>query len=155
MKIDTIKKKAEIALSQLEKMNDKYTDYIKAVGQKLFSIPLDKLPGDELVQYGLKLSGVYTYLLNISAKKRAERDFFEQLYDEAYNDAYLEYKGEDNVTNARVKAQRDCSDIKKVVIIKDYEKNDLENLIKACERLTSFIQSAMRVKEGERFKSYD
>ena len=155
MKIDTIKKKAEIALSQLEKMNDKYIDYIKAVGKKLFSIPLDKLPGDQLAQYGLKLSGVYAYLLNISAKKRAERDFYEQLYDEAYNDAYLEYKGEENVTNARAKAQRDCSDIQKVVIAKDYEKNDLENLIKACERLTSFIQSAMRVKEGERFKSYD
>ena len=155
MLIDVVKKKAEIALSQLEKMNDKYTDYIKAVGQKLFSIPLDKLSGDQLAQYGLKLSGVYAYLLNISAKKRAERDFFEQLYDEAYNDAYLEYKGEENVTNARVKAQRDCSDIQKVVIAKDYEKNDLENLIKACERLTSFIQSAMRVKEGERFKSYD
>ena len=155
MKPETAKKKAEIALSQLEKMNDKYTDYIKAVGQKLFSIPLDELSGDQLAQYGLKLSGVYTYLLNISAKKRAERDFYEQLYDEAYNDAYLEYKGEENVTNARAKAQRDCSDIQKVVIAKDYEKNDLENLIKACERLTSFIQSAMRVKEGERFKSYD
>jgi len=35
MLIDVTKKKAEIAISQLEKMNDKYTDYIKAVGKKL------------------------------------------------------------------------------------------------------------------------
>ncbi len=156
MKIDTIKKKAELALDQLEKMDDKYTQYIKKVAKNLFDTSLDSLSADQLAEYGTKLSGVYTYLLNKSAKKRAERDTYEQLYDEAYNDAYLDYKSNDNnVTDARAKAQRDCSDIQKVITAKNFEKNDIENLIKACERLTSFIQSALKLKSEEKYKSYD
>jgi len=156
MKIETAKKKAKLSLEQLDKMEDKYTKYVKSTASSLFNKGLDSISADQLAEYGTKLSGVYAYLLNKSAEKRAERDTYEQLYDEAYNDAYLEYKSNDNnVTDARAKAQRDCADIKKVVVAKNYEKNDIENLIRACERLTSFIQSAIKVKEEEKYKNYD
>jgi len=133
--------------------NDQMVDYVFKVGKDLFSINLDKTGHQWLLQTGGRLAGAYSYLGNKVSQKRAERDLCEQRVDELINTKTVEnyHNGDEKITLARAQAKRDLAELKEVVILKDNEKNNYENIANACEKMISFIQSAIKVKEGERF----
>lgn len=158
MNIETYKKKAKAQMKQLEEYEDKYTEYVMKIGKTLFEKELDQLSGDYLSEIGIKLTGIGAYLGNkISPRKRAERDTYEQLYDEAYNNEYLSQKNisGNNTTDSRSIAKQNTADLKRLVISKEYEKNQIENIIRAIERMTSFIQSCLKIKDNEKYGNYE
>ena len=134
---------------------DVMVDFVFLIGKELFETPLDKMSGDLLVSKGGKLAGAFAYLGQKTSKVRAERDIYEQKLDELYNEKVVEgyADADEKITLAKSMAKRDVAELKELVIMKEYEKNNYESIANACQTLIFFIQSALRTKEGERFIS--
>lgn len=150
--------KTETAMAKIQEVadfrKDEMVDYVFKIGDWLFQNDLDIIGEASLVKTGGKLTGVYAYLGNKSARARAERDVFEQKRDEVFNDLVIEkYPDSNKIMLARAEAKSETAELEEFIISKELDKNNFENLMNAVDKMTSFIQSAIKVKEGERFKS--
>jgi len=151
--------KCEAALAQIKdiaqfRAEDKMVDYVFLVGRKLFDVPLDKQNLDEMIRTGGKLTGAYVYLGQKSARARAERDVYTQKLDEVEKERLLALMHSGvKVTEARAAVAGEVVQLADFVLEKDVVKNQWENITDANEKMVSFIQSAIRVKEGERYQS--
>ncbi|MDF1498543.1 MAG: hypothetical protein P1P85_04295 [Patescibacteria group bacterium] len=120
----------------------------------MFEHPLDQQGEQWLVKTGGKLTGVFAYLGQMSSRARAERDIYEQKRDEVSGELMLKYLDDKyKVTEARANVKSDMVEIEQLINQKEAEKNQWENIVLACDKMVTFIQSALRVKQGERFKS--
>lgn len=151
--------KVEVAMQRVKSIeqfrgSDTMVDYVFKVGRELFDTPLDQQDVAKLIRTGGRLTGVYVYLGQRSAHARAERDVYEQKKDEVEKEMLLvQLNSGTKVTEARAKVAGDVADLSQFVIEKDVAKNQWENITDAVEKMVSFIQSAIKVKEGERFQS--
>ena len=157
--IEKFKKRSEEAMSNIKNLDefrasDTMVDFVFIIGKQLFENPLDKQGEDWLVKTGGKLTGAFAYLGQMSTRARAERDVYEQKRDEMTSELMLKYlDSKYKVTEARAKVKSEMVEIEQLINEKEAEKNQWENIVVACDRMTSFLQSALKVKQGERFKS--
>ena len=158
--VKMFREKCELALAQIPDLDsfrasDPMVDYVFKIGADLFKRPLDTIQEGELVRTGGKLTGAYVYLGQKSVRARAVKDVYEQKLDETEKELTLTYYAEDEqkITHSRAKAKVEVGELQQFVIQKNAEKNQWENITMACDKMVSFIQSAIKVKEGERFKS--
>ena len=129
-------------------------DFVFKIGHVLFDTPLDRQNTDQLIRDGGKLTGAYVYLGQQSSYARAQRDIYAQKASEMEKERLLELiEGGTKVTEARSKVAAEMSELQEFVIQFDAAKNQWENITEATEKMVSFIQSAIKVKEGERYHS--
>jgi len=151
--------KCETALAKVNNLQqfreaDAMVDYVFKVGRELFDTPLDKQNTDRLIRTGGKLTGAYVYLGQKSSYARAQRDVYAQKASEMEKERLLELlRDGEKVTEARSKVAFEMTELQEYVIQMDVAKNQWENITEAVEKMVSFIQSAIKVKEGERFQS--
>lgn len=154
------REKCEIALAKIKSVeafrgSDTMVEYVFATGRSLFDKPLDQHTPDGLIRIGGKLTGAYAYLGQMSARARAERDVYEQKADEVEKELVLAYvHGKQyKVTEAKARASAEMTELQEFVIQKDAEKNQWESITNATQTMIMFIQSAIRVREGEKYQS--
>jgi len=136
-------------------VQDPMFDYVIKSAQRLFEHgKLDNVPEHKLIQTGGKLLGAYTYLGAKSVQLRAERDIYRQKMEEVEREKSLEYyENSEKITLARTQAKAEVAELEELVIQKETEKNNYEHAVTACEKMLGFIQSTIKVKQGERFAS--
>jgi hypothetical protein len=148
---------ARIKNLQQFRAEDDMVDYVFKIGRELFQTELDKMDPNHLIEIGGKLTAVYAYLGNKAAYARAQRDVYAQKRDEVASqiatDLYAD--SESKITLAKAKAKLRVTEIDELVTIMEHEKNNYENLLRATEKMTSFIQSAIRVRTNETFRGRD
>lgn len=155
----SFQKKCDAAMSKIGNVkdfraSDAMVDFVFNVGRQLFDVPLDKQDNDWLLRHGGKLTGAYVYLGQKSAYARARRDVYAQQLSETEKKKLLGLLHAGiKVTEARAAVAGEISELNTFVVQADIEKNQWENITEAVERMTSFIQSAIRLKDGERFHS--
>lgn len=153
------RKRCEDALSKVNNIqefrdDDAMVNYVFMVGKNLFDKPLDLMSTDHMLRTGGRLSGVYVYFGQKSARARAERDVYAQKASELEKERLLALMGKGiKVTEARSMVAAELVELHELVIVKNIEKNRWENITEAVEKMVSFIQSAIKVKEGERYQS--
>lgn len=153
--------KVEKAMAKINNLDefrklDSMVNFVFDVGHTLFDKELDTVGTDWLIRYGGRLTGAYAYLGQKAAYVRAERDVYEQKASEVEKELMLDKLAENTgyrVTQARAEISAEISELKDLVIAKEAEKNQWENTKEACNVMVSFMQSAIKTKEGERFKS--
>lgn len=134
--------------------SDSMVDYVVTVGRSLFDTPLDQHSTDSLLRIGGKLTGAFAYLGQQAARARAERDVYEQKAKEVEKALVLQYVGHQyKVTEAKARASEEMVDIQELVIAKEAEKNQWEAIVTATQTMIMFIQSAIKVKENERYST--
>lgn len=149
--------KCETALANINNLQqfrdeDSMVDYVVSTGRSLFDHPLDQHTPDSLLRIGGKLTGAYAYLGQLAARARAERDVYEQKADETEKELVLKYVGDKyKVTQAKAMASAEMQELAEFVIQKDAAKNQWEAIANACQTMIMFIQSAIRVKDGEKY----
>lgn len=162
MEINAVKlfrEKCEVAMAKVQtieefRATDPMVDFVFKVGRELFDRPLDQQSPDRLLQLGGKLVGAFPYLGQMSARARAERDIYSQKLDETEKEIMIKLLDSDyKVTQARAEVAIEVMPIKDIVTFKEAQKNQWENITEACQSMVMFCQSALRVKEGERFSS--
>jgi len=150
--------KTEASLTRIKKLEEfrqnKMINEVLVAANELFHNDLDKQSTPWLIKKGGQLTGIYAYLGNLSANARAKRDIFEQKRDEVINQFIVDSTSE-KITFARSQAKVDVAELDDFVIEAEHDKNNFENLLNATDKMISFIQSAIKVKEGERFRSRD
>lgn len=152
------RKKTERSLSRIQqpedfRQSDKQIDWVFKVAEFLFEKDLDQYNEAWLVRHGGRLTAVYAYLGNYASRARAERDVYEQKRDEVLGELMLELlDGDYKVTEARSRAKVEVAEIDDLVVEKEMEKNNYEHLLNAIDKLVSFMQSAIRVRESERYR---
>lgn len=157
--VKDFKKKTEAAMAKIQNYQqfeemDRMVKFVMDTGRVLFEKNLDQMSPEWLVRQGGKLSGVFGYIGQKASYARAERDVYEQKSSEVEKELILGYlDGEYKVTQARAKVALEMEELKEFVIQKDAEKNAWENIQEACDKMISFVQSAIKVKENERFNS--
>lgn len=158
----TYRQQAEEAISEIKTLDEfraqeREIDFVFKVAEKLFSTDLDILDEGWLLRHGGRLTGVYAWLGNKSARARAERDVYAQKLEEVESrlTAALLANGEYKVTEARARVKIETADLASVVTIKNMEKNNYEHLLTATDRMVSFIQTALATKRAEQYKSRD
>lgn len=154
------RRKTQKAMAKIEsldefKASDAMVKYVFDIGRSMFDTDLDRLAEPWLIKTGGRLTGVYAYLGNRAARARAERDVYLQKSEEVEAELMVEYlkDGEYKVTGARAQIKVECTELREFVTLKELEKNNFENLLNATDKMVSFIQSAIRVKEAERYKT--
>lgn len=156
--LKTFQDKSQKALEGIKKPDefrdsDRYIKYIFEIGEWLFTRDLDNTGEGSLLRIGGRLTGAYAYLGNMAAQARAERDVYEQKRDEVLSSLVLDkLDGDYKVTEARALAKAECSELDDLVVRKELEKNNYENLMSACDKMISFIQTAISLKKAERFR---
>jgi len=156
--VRVFQEKTQKALAKIESLDefresDEMIDYVFKVGGWLFSEDLDALGEPLLVRTGGRLTGVYAYLGNKASRARGERDVFEQKREEVVSELMLEFLDSDyKVTEARARAKNQVAELDDLVAFKEVQKNNYENILNATDKMISFIQSAIRVKESERYR---
>lgn len=134
--------------------SDTMVDYVFKIGRELFDTPLDQHNTGKLIRDGGRLTGVYAYLGQQSAYARAQRDVFQQKATEVEKERLIAHmRAGTKITEARAKVQLEITELNELVIEKEIGKNQWENITDAVEKMVSFIQSAIKVKEGERFQN--
>lgn len=157
--VELFKAKCETAMNKISKLeefrqSDPMVDFVFKVGRELFDTPLDRQSPDKLLHYGGKLVGAYPYLGQKSSYARAERDVYEAKLKETEKELFLTMvDGKYKVTEIKARVSAEVEIISEFVLQKEAEKNQWENITEACQAMFSFCQSALRVKEGERFSS--
>lgn len=157
--VELFRAKCETAMSKIQKLDefrasDPMVDFVFKVGRELFETPLDRQTPDRLLHYGGKLVGAYPYLGQKSSYARAERDVYENKLKEVEKELFLNYvDGKYKVTEIKARISAEVSIVSEFVLQKEAEKNQWENMTEACQAMFSFCQSALRVKEGEKFSS--
>lgn len=153
--------KVGVAMASITNLNefresDKIVDYVFKMGREIFDNNLDQKTPDYMLRIGGKLSGAYGYIAQKSAYARAERDVYEQKCEEVEKELTLTYLAENNkykVTEVRARVMSDVSDLRDLVIAKEAEKNQWEGIANACDKMISFLQSGIKVKENEKYQS--
>jgi hypothetical protein len=160
--LETYKNKIDLTIAKIGtiedfRKSDIMIDYIFETGRKLFEKPLDQWTAENLVAVGGRLSGVYGYLGQKSSRARTERDIFEQKLDEILNERTVNNYSlmDDKITLARAQAKIEVAELKELVILKELEKNNWENITDACQTMIMFIQSTLKIKQAERFINKD
>lgn len=157
--VELFKAKCETALAKIQNLqefreSDPMVDFVFKTGRELFEIPLDRQTPDRLLMNGGKLVGAYPYLGQKMSRARAERDVYEHKLKEVEKELFLTYvDGKYKVTEIKARVSAEVAVISEYVLQKEAEKNQWENITDACQAMFSFCQSALRVKEGERFSS--
>lgn len=158
--VTMFRRKTQKAMAKIEsldefKASDAMVKYVFDIGRSMFDTDLDRLAEPWLIKTGGRLTGVYAYLGNRASRARAERDVYLQKSEEVEAELMVEYlqDGEYKVTGARAQIKVECAELREFVTLKELEKNNFENLLAATDKMVSFIQSAIKVKEAERFKS--
>lgn len=157
--VKILKGKCEKTLGKIETLAemraaDKMVDYVYTVGRNMFDKPLDQLGVEELLAIGGKLTGIYAYFGNRCAYSRAERDVYEQKLAEMTKELALDYyEDTKKITHAKAKAELEVSELADFVVLKEFGKNNWENLTDAVKTMIMFVQSTIKVKEGERFSN--
>lgn len=150
--------KTEASLSRIKNQQDfrqdKMVNAVFVSAHELFSTKLDQASTAWLLNRGGQLTGIYAYLGNLSADARAKRDIFEQKRDEVMSE-FIVNSQDTKITRARSQAKLDVAELDDFVIEAEHDKNNLENLLNATERMIGFIQSAIKTKDGDRFRSRD
>jgi len=133
---------------------DKMIDYVFKIGREMFEQKLDNMSSEWMLNTGGKLVAIYAYLGNLASYARAKRDVAEQRKEEIMSEFSLDhYSDTEKITVARAKAKVAVKELDEEAIIAEHEKNNLENLMSATEKMVAFLQSAIKVKEGERFSA--
>ena len=151
--------KTKIALSKIKNLNefredDKMVDEVFKIGRFLYDEDLDRVAEQTLVRLGGRLTGIYAYLGNIASRARAERDIAENIKDEMLAQKAVDLYGDtEKITMAKAQAKVAVIDLENDVIAKEQAKNNYENLMNACDKMIGFIQSALKVKLGEKYKT--
>lgn len=132
---------------------DKMVDEVYRVSREIFDKDLDTMALPFLISNGGRLASIRAYLGNKYARARAERDFLEQKKDEVLNRLTAEYYGEseNKITLARSRAKQETADIEELIVISEFEKKSMEELLNSLDRLIGFIQSAIKVKQSDNF----
>ncbi len=158
--VRTYREKCAAAMANIDdldgfRQSDEMVDFVFKVGRSLFDTPLDTMNTDQLIRTGGKLTGAYAYLGQKSARARAERDVYEQKADEVEKELVLEFvRGKQyKVTEAKARASAEISELQELVTLKDASKNHWENITNATSTMIMFIQSAIKVKENERYST--
>lgn len=157
--VRNFRRKTELALSRIQDIEafreaDTMVEYVFATGKKLFEIELDKHTTDSLLRTGGKLTGAYVYFGQKYAHARAIRDVYSQKASETEKELLLEKIQEGvKVTEARSEVASEVSEVMDLVNMADAAKNQWENITEATEKMVSFIQSAIKVKQAEHFQS--
>lgn len=158
----TYRLKTEMAMMRIKNLQqfraeDEMVDYVYKTGHTLFQTDLDKIDPNKLIEIGGKLTAIYAYLGNKAAYARAQRDVYAQKRDEVSSRLALDLysDSESKITLAKAKAKLQVTEIEEVVTIMEHEKSNYENLLKAVDKMTSFIQSALRIKSNETFRGRD
>lgn len=134
--------------------SDPMVDLVFKIGRELFERPLDVQDEGWLLRTGGKLTGAYSYIGQKASYARAERDVYEQKREEIMSDMMLKYLDTDyKVTEARAEAKILLREIDDLIVAKEAEKNQWENILHATDKMTSFIQSTLKIKDTERFHS--
>lgn len=158
--VKTFREKTQIAMARIKTLDafretDSMVDLVFTTGRRLFSEPLDKMSVGNLLTTGGKLTGAYAYLGQMSARARAERDVYRQKLDEVEKELMMEHlrDGKYKVTQARAQISQQVTEIQELVNLKEAEKNQWENVTEATSTMIMFIQSAIKVKENEKFSA--
>lgn len=157
--VTMFKEKCEESMARIKNLqqfrdSDKMVDEVFKIGRWLFDTDLDLVAETTLVTIGGKLTGIYAYLGNITARARAERDVWEQKKDEVVAEKSLkQYANSGKITLAKQYAKLAASELETLVIEKEYDKNNYEALLSATDRMLSFIQSALRIKGSEKYRT--
>lgn len=158
--VRTFREKTQIAMARIKTLDafretDTMVDLVFTLGRRLFSEPLDKMNVGNLLTMGGKLTGAYAYLGQMSARARAERDVYRQKLDEVEKELMLDHlrDGKYKVTQARAHIAKEVTEIQELVNLKEAEKNQWENVTEATSTMIMFIQSAIKVKENEKFSA--
>ena len=152
--------KCESAMAKIDnykdwEKNEEMVHEVMEAGRTLFQKPLDKMSPDTLLRIGGRLIGSFGYLGQRSAYARAERDVYEAKLGETEKELILKYLANTDykVTEARAKVAGDVEELKEFVIQKETAKNQWESITNACSVMAMFCQSALKVKENERYAS--
>lgn len=153
---DSFQEKIEATLKKLKPMEefrqDEMVNYVLSVARNMFIKPLDQLNPGSLVQMGGKLAGAHAYLAQIESRLDAESRVYEQKFEEMRIELELRhYKDNNKITYARSMAKNELNELAEMVILKKAERDNFHYVVSAAERLVGFIQSAIKVKEAERF----
>ena len=158
--VKTFREKTQIAMARIKSLDafresDPMVDLVFATGRRLFQEPLDRMSVGNLLTTGGKLTGAYAYLGQMSARARAERDVYRQKLDEVEKELMMEHlkDGKYKVTQARAQISQQVAEIQELVNLKEAEKNQWENVTEATNTMIMFIQSAIKVKENEKFSA--
>ncbi len=151
--------KTELAMARIKDLkqfreSDTMVDFVFKIGREMFDKDLDTMDTAWLINTGGKLTAIYAYLGNKASYARAQRDVYEQKRDEVSARISLEeYPDTEKITVAKAKAKLQVTELDEMVTIAESEKNNMENLMWATDKMVGFLQSAIKVKEGERFRS--
>jgi hypothetical protein len=144
-----------LKVKTLQQLRDEDTmiDEVFIISREIFDKDLDRMNLNELVSKGGTLASIYGYLGNKYARIRAERDVAEQKRDEIFGDLTISLyeKAEGKITLAKELARKEMPEIEEDLVIKEYEKKNFEQLLSSVDRLIGFIQSAIKVKQAERY----
>lgn len=157
--IQIFKEKCEESMSQIKDLkqfreSDKMVDEVFKTGRWLFDTDLDVVGEATLVTLGGRLTGIYAYLGNMTARARAERDVWEQKKEEVIAEKSLaQYSKSGKITLAKQHAKLAAAELDIFVIQKEHEKNNFENILNATDRMLSFIQSALKIKGSEKYRT--
>jgi len=159
--IDVFNAKTQVQLSKMGILEDfrkkeEMVDFVFKIGRALFEKELDRQSEGWLLSVGGKLTGCLAFFGQRASRARAERDVYAKTKKEIEGDLMLgrldaEYK----VTQARAEVRKEIEELEKLVIEKECEKNQWENITDATQTMISFIQSALKIKKSERTKGRD
>lgn len=159
--VKMFKAKCETALSKVQNLDefrksDAMVDFIFKVGRELFDKPLDTMNPDGLVRLGGKLAGALPYIGQKSSYAKAESLVYEQKHKEVSKDLVLDKLARDTkykVTQARAEAEIETTELSEFVIQKTIADDQWDNIKDATASMLMFVQSAIKVKEAEKFTS--
>ena len=152
------KKKTEAALAKVQnpeelKKKHEVIKYIFDTADWVFTQQLDAVPEHTLVRYGGKMTGAYVFIGTLANEARLKRDIYVEKREEIINELTVQkYFDSEKITLARAEAKKEAAVLNDFIIAADYEKNNFETLVYACDKTVSFLQSAIKVKQGERYK---
>jgi hypothetical protein len=152
-----IKKRSDEILLSIKSIDqfrkeDTMVDMVFKIGKEIYKTPLDRASPTVLISHGSHLAGAYAYIGQKSARARAERDVFEQSIEEQEKALMLKFlDSQYKVTEARAEVAAELAEAKSQLIMYETVKNQWEAIEKGCSTMLSFVQSAIKMKENERF----
>lgn len=159
--VEEFNAKTQIQLSKMGILEDfrkkeEMVDFVFKIGHILFKQELDKKNEAWLLNTGGKLTGCYAYFGQKASRARAERDVYVKTKKEIEGDLMLGRLDADyKVTQARAEVRKELEELERLVIEKECEKNQWENITDATQTMISFIQSDLKIKKSEKTKGRD
>ena len=144
----------EINKLQQFRNSDPMVDFIFTTGKSLFTKPLDQWSPSELINVGGKLTGAYAYLAQKASESRAVHDAKVQQKEEEFNKILTQKITDgEKITQARQIAKIETTEFERLIVSLKEKKSQWESVVSACERMISFIQSAIKMKQSETFSA--